>query len=504
MKPERRLTTPLMRLSASPRRNARSLRLSRTTTTRCTAPSTPPDSSAPSSGSSATAPAAPSPNSNRPAAAAGSAARNSNPPRPAPTASPTQTSAGTSDDIYTENAPLAYYLRGRDSVVKLGRKQVIDALHDVGRRWHPGETLKDGEEIYKFAPRKMPARVEGDELKSLIRGGAPPASTSTASCTATSSRPLSRPSRTSLEVLDEIGHWWDRQVQGRVKTILTVPNPQYHLTNLYGDLFNAYKAVPACVARQEPRDQRRRAHLQGTPRGRRQDTRQAGRPERRRRQGRRRQDQPGRTAQGSRGARLDRAGLHRPRPRRSPRPARQGSRAAPRARARSPAAPAPASGSRPAAQAPGSRTRSTRSATSPSTARTPSGSRYYIARRRKGDTPNEAALVHQPPPVRLRRHDAVRAVRAPAGPAVLHVHRPQLPAAGPRPDRAARQVRQPREGPRGRPEGQQASPRATKAAYRSTSSRASRSPSPARATCSTRSSPRPTSGGSPSRTRATT
>jgi hypothetical protein len=82
--------------------------------------------------------AAPSPSSSRPAAAGGRAARNSNPPRPAPTASRTRTSAAPGDDIYTENAALAYYLRGRDSVVKLGRKKVIDALHDVGRRWHPG------------------------------------------------------------------------------------------------------------------------------------------------------------------------------------------------------------------------------------------------------------------------------------------------------------------------------------------------------------------------------
>lgn len=151
---------------------------------------------------------------------------------------------GTEDDIYTENAALAYYLRGRDSAVKLGRKEVIDALHDVGRRWHPGAALKDGEEIYKFGPRKMPARVEGDELKSLMRGGAPPGLNEYRVLHRDLVRTAEQGIPERLEGLEELGRIWDRQIQGRVKTLLTVVNPQYHLTNLYGDLFNAYKAAP--------------------------------------------------------------------------------------------------------------------------------------------------------------------------------------------------------------------------------------------------------------------
>jgi hypothetical protein len=260
---------------------------------------------------------------------------------------------------------------------------------------------------------------------------------------------------------------------------------------------------PRRVARQEPRDQRRRAHVQGAPRGRRQDTRQAGRPERHRRQGRRRQDQPGRAAQGGRGARRDRPGLHRPRPRRSPRPAGQGSRAAPRAgQDRAPHPRRPADRDQPRrlpARAPDRH--------DPRHLPVPRGRRQARALHRaapEGRHAQRGRALHQPPPVRLRRHDAVRAVRAPPGPAVLHVHRPQLPAAGPRPDRAARQVRQPREGPRGRPEGQQGPGGLRRRPTEVRAAGPPRSPSPARATCSTRSSPRPTSGGSPSRTRATT
>jgi hypothetical protein len=44
----------------------------------------------------------------------------------------------------------------------------------------------------------------------------------------------------SIDELRGLGIAWDRALQGRVKTLLTVPNPQYHLTNLYGDTFNAW------------------------------------------------------------------------------------------------------------------------------------------------------------------------------------------------------------------------------------------------------------------------
>lgn len=157
---------------------------------------------------------------------------------------------GTKDDIYTENAALGYYLRGRDSYVKQGRKEVIDSLHDVGRRWHVGQALKDGEEIYKFTGRKMPSRVEGDELKSLMRGGAPPGLSEYRVLHRDLVKTAEQGIPERLEGLEELGRIWDRQIQGRVKTVLTVVNPQYHATNLYGDLFNAYKAAPvAALAR---------------------------------------------------------------------------------------------------------------------------------------------------------------------------------------------------------------------------------------------------------------
>lgn len=151
---------------------------------------------------------------------------------------------GTEHDVYTENAPLSYYLRARDSAIKQGRHEVITALHGVGKVWHPGVELKAGEEIYKFAPRKMPTLVEGDELKSLMHGGAPAGRNEYRvlhrDLVGTAEQAV--PHR--VEGLEELGRIWDRQVQGKVKTILTVPNPQYHLTNLYGDLFNAYLGSP--------------------------------------------------------------------------------------------------------------------------------------------------------------------------------------------------------------------------------------------------------------------
>jgi hypothetical protein len=146
---------------------------------------------------------------------------------------------GGEHDIYTENAPLAYYLRGRDSAVKLGRHEVIQTLHRVGRVWHPGAHIGPGEEVYKFAPRRMPSRVDDDELKSLLRGGAPAGRNEyrVLHRDLVGTAEQSVPQR--LEGLDDVLKVWDRG-QGKIKTALTVPNPQYHLTNLYGDLFNAY------------------------------------------------------------------------------------------------------------------------------------------------------------------------------------------------------------------------------------------------------------------------
>jgi hypothetical protein len=146
---------------------------------------------------------------------------------------------GSEHDIYTENAPLAYYLRARDSAVKLGRHEVIQALHRVGRVWHPGAKTAAGEEIYKFAPKRMPVKVEGDELKSLLAGGAPPGRNEYRILHPNLLRVAEQNVPQRLEGLDDVGRVWDR-AQGKIKTALTVPNPQYHLTNLYGDLFNAY------------------------------------------------------------------------------------------------------------------------------------------------------------------------------------------------------------------------------------------------------------------------
>jgi hypothetical protein len=105
--------------------------------------------------------------------------------------------------------------------------------------------LKDGEEIYKFGTRKMPVKVEGDELRSLMRGGAPPGLSEYRVLHKDLVRTAEQGIPERLDGLEELGRIWDRQIQGRVKTVLTVVNPQYHLTNLYGDLFNAYKAAPA-------------------------------------------------------------------------------------------------------------------------------------------------------------------------------------------------------------------------------------------------------------------
>lgn len=154
---------------------------------------------------------------------------------------------GTEDDIYTQNAAVATYLRLRDSAVKIGRKVVIDELHKVGRRFHPGAQIKDGEAVYKFSAdgRKMPVEVEADELKSLMRGGAPAGQNEYRILNRDLVREADHSVPKKLEDLEEIGRIWDRQVQGRVKTVLTVINPQYHMTNMYGDLWKAYTEAPA-------------------------------------------------------------------------------------------------------------------------------------------------------------------------------------------------------------------------------------------------------------------
>lgn len=181
---------------------------------------------------------------------------------------------GGPDDIYTQNAAVATYLRGRDSAIKLGRKQVIDELHGISRAYHPGAHLGPHDGIYVFHRDKMPEEVTGHELDRLVasnsgkqlaaikatqraraRGASPDEVQALAEKAAAETpeyRVLNRqvvnvatqhvPER--LTGLEEIGRIWDRAVQGRVKTILTVPNPQYHLTNLYGDLYNAYLAQP--------------------------------------------------------------------------------------------------------------------------------------------------------------------------------------------------------------------------------------------------------------------
>jgi hypothetical protein len=103
----------------------------------------------------------------------------------------------------------------------------------------PAAHLGPGDEVYKFAPRRMPEAVGEDELKSLLRGGAPAGRNEYRilhrDLVATARQNV--PQR--LEGLDDVGKVWDR-TQGKIKTALTVPNPQYHLTNLYGDLHNAY------------------------------------------------------------------------------------------------------------------------------------------------------------------------------------------------------------------------------------------------------------------------
>jgi hypothetical protein len=151
---------------------------------------------------------------------------------------------GTADDVYTENAPLTYYLRGRSHAVKLGRAHVLKELRATGRKFTASTPLKDGEGVYLMKHGEGPREVVGHDLAKLLRGGSEGADIARQGPMVVLHRDLVRvadehgPSK--IKDLENLGRIWDRSVQGRVKTILTVPNPQYHFTNLYGDLHNAY------------------------------------------------------------------------------------------------------------------------------------------------------------------------------------------------------------------------------------------------------------------------
>jgi hypothetical protein len=303
-------------------------------TTASTARSTRRASSARSSRSSATARAARNPSlSARPAANA-CPARSSRAPRPAPTAGRTASSAAasTTSTPRTRRSPTtsAPATPPSSSAATRSSGRCI-ASAGSGTR---ARRLAAGEEVYKFAPRRMPVKAVGeDELKSLLaRRRSRPAATSTGSCIA--NLLARRPSRTSRNAsrASTTSARCGTARKGRSRPILTVPNPQYHLTNLYGDLHNAYLGSNVVSLARSLGVSSPRPQAQGEARSRVEDARQAGRPGREGRQDRRGPSQRRRSARRGGTPRRDRAGLHRPRPRRRPRRPRQGSRGTTRPR----------------------------------------------------------------------------------------------------------------------------------------------------------------------------
>lgn len=154
----------------------------------------------------------------------------------------------TPDDIYLRDVALSRYLRGRKSAVKQGRAQKYKELARIGKSFK-GQVIKEGEALYRFHPREAPVKLEGDALNRALRVAAKARAKNqkvpwndgrlVVLNERLADRSLDLGSQ-RLQELDDIGRLWDRQIQGRIKTILTVPNPQYHFTNLYGDLYNAY------------------------------------------------------------------------------------------------------------------------------------------------------------------------------------------------------------------------------------------------------------------------
>jgi hypothetical protein len=139
--------------------------------------------------------------------------------------------------VYVGDLAVSRYLRGRDSAIKLGRASTYTELRGLGRRYR-GQTLREHEGLYRFVGNKKPERLEGDELRRALKGKG-----GDGRVLILNDHLVNRtlgPEIHRLKDLEDIGALWDRAVQGRIKTILTVPNPQYHLTNLYGDLHNAY------------------------------------------------------------------------------------------------------------------------------------------------------------------------------------------------------------------------------------------------------------------------
>lgn len=149
--------------------------------------------------------------------------------------------------FYTENFPLTHFLRVRESGIVRGRRHVIDALKRESRAVKAGGALREGERLYRFKPGAKPLPLTEREMADVAAGGQKAGNVLRDGPVRAVHPELVRMAEQGVphhEDLSNLARIWDRQLQGRLKTALTVPNPQYHFTNLYGDIHNAYLEAP--------------------------------------------------------------------------------------------------------------------------------------------------------------------------------------------------------------------------------------------------------------------
>jgi hypothetical protein len=149
-------------------------------------------------------------------------------------------------DEFSTDVPLVMGARLSQSATARANAHLISELNSAGRPFGLGATRKEGEAVYEISKRRPPRKLSKDELNTLhadLRELGPRDAFKGREFKVLNDKLVEHATRTFVPpkgAVREFGRWYDRALQGRFKTLVTVPNPQYHLTNLYGDVFNAY------------------------------------------------------------------------------------------------------------------------------------------------------------------------------------------------------------------------------------------------------------------------
>lgn len=149
-------------------------------------------------------------------------------------------------DEFSDEIPLVVGARLTQSAHAQANAHLIAELNATGRRWGARVPVGDGEWVYEVSRRVPPRKLSGSELKELreaIKTVGPQQAFRGREFRVLNEGLVGHALRAQFPregAMRAFGAWWDRALQGRFKTLVTVPNPQYHMTNLYGDAFNAY------------------------------------------------------------------------------------------------------------------------------------------------------------------------------------------------------------------------------------------------------------------------